>query len=241
VCMCTHCKGSCLSQSRDHTIFSIHIMPQLFLPLVENKLPGTVTHVERKDWCKPIFSFNMSYRVCSVSPHKNYKLQHTATHCNTLQHTAGAHLWHKDCACNTLPHIVIHCSMLHHTASHCITLHFTASHCIALHHTATHCNTLQHTAGAHIWQKVVPARWVPKYTWFLTGGPEVCQGRPTYMKRDSNIWKHNYERDLYTYAKRPPYLLLGLRICPISCWQSCGMSKETYIHQKRPIHMEKDL
>ena len=43
-------------------------------------------------------------------------LQHTATLCNTLQHT--------------------HCNTLQHTATHCNTLQ----------HTATHCNTLQHTA-----------------------------------------------------------------------------------------------
>jgi len=74
-------------------------------------------------------------------------LQHTATHCNTLQHTAH---------CTTLlpsgcP--ATHCNTLYHTATHCNTLQHTAlpsgcpaTHCTTLYHTATHCNTLQHTA-----------------------------------------------------------------------------------------------
>jgi len=41
---------------------------------------------------------------------------HTATHCNTLQHTQ-------------------------HTATHCNTLQHTTTHCNTLQHTATHCNT----------------------------------------------------------------------------------------------------
>jgi len=45
------------------------------------------------------------------------QLQHTATHCNTLQLT------------------------LQHAATHCNTLQRTATHCNTLQHTATHCNT----------------------------------------------------------------------------------------------------
>jgi len=79
-------------------------------------------------------------------------LQHTATHCNTLQHTACTA---TQCThCNTLQHsarTAAHCNTLHtaqHTATqctHCNTLQHTA-------HTATHCNivhTLQHTATHH--------------------------------------------------------------------------------------------
>jgi len=50
----------------------------------------------------------------------------TATHCNTLQHTA--------------PHTVEHCNTLYHT------------HCYTLQHSATYCNTQQHTVtytGTH--------------------------------------------------------------------------------------------
>ena len=75
----------------------------------------------------------------------------SATHCNTLQHTATH--------CNTLEHTTIHCDTLQHTATHC-NIHFSrppaprdpqayrasTTHCSTLQHTATHCNTLQHTA-----------------------------------------------------------------------------------------------
>jgi len=54
-------------------------------------------------------------------------LQHTATHCNTLQHTAtpGPRLVFNCGRQDTLQHL------LQHTATHCNTLQ----------HTATHCNT----------------------------------------------------------------------------------------------------
>jgi len=78
----------------------------------------------------------------------NRCLQHTATHCNTLQLTTRY--------CNTLQHRSWwvryqgvwhrHCNTLQHTAIHCNTLHHTASHCNTLQHTATLCNTLWHTA-----------------------------------------------------------------------------------------------
>ena len=51
-------------------------------------------------------------------------MQHTATHCNTLQHTATLSNMHMD----------------HHNYMNTIRLH-----CNTLQHTATHCNTLQHT------------------------------------------------------------------------------------------------
>jgi len=67
---------------------------------------------------------------------------HTATHCNTLQHT---YRYDVCTHCNTLQHTATHLSLrcvhtLQHTATHCNTL--SATMCA---HTATHCNTLQHT------------------------------------------------------------------------------------------------
>ena len=66
------------------------------------------------------------------------QIQHTATHCNTLQHTH----------CNTLRRPVDvrlgapPMSRFTATATHCNTLQHTATHCNTLHHTATHCNNL---------------------------------------------------------------------------------------------------
>ena len=66
-------------------------------------------------------------------------MQHTATHCNTLQHTGAA--VRRTCDMNAT-----HCNTLQHTTTHCNTLRYTATHCNTLQHTATHCNTLQLTA-----------------------------------------------------------------------------------------------
>ena len=84
-------------------------------------------------------------------------LQHTATHCNTLQPTATHTLAQWD-TCQTrlmTKSHSTHCNTLQHTATHCNTLQHTLlpnethvkqdwwqSHTQP---TATHCNTLQHT------------------------------------------------------------------------------------------------
>ena len=102
-------------------------------------------------------------------------LQHTATHCNTLQHISqmieSRHLWLTLCNtlqptathCNTLQHTSTRCNTLQHTAKHCNTLQHTATHCNT-YHTATHCNTLQHTAP-HDWVKslLIESRLIHMY------------------------------------------------------------------------------
>jgi len=88
-------------------------------------------------------------------------LQHTATHCNILQHilwifilwvqaSGGSfQLWHIVAHCSILQHTTAHWSTLRtlqHTAAHCSTLQHTTAHSSTLQHTAAHCSTLQHTA-----------------------------------------------------------------------------------------------
>ena len=96
----------------------------------------------------------------------------TATHCDTLRHTAthwntpNAWVSHFPCAtglrtaahCNTLQRTATHCNTLRHTATHCNSLEHTRrmsescpmynwfTHCNTLQHTATHCNALEYTA-----------------------------------------------------------------------------------------------
>jgi len=66
-------------------------------------------------------------------------MQHTATHCSTLQHTAI----HKKLT-NEID--ATHCNTLQHTATHCNTQETDKRDwCNTLQHTATHCNTLQYT------------------------------------------------------------------------------------------------
>jgi len=64
-------------------------------------------------------------------------LQHTATHCNTLQHTA------TQAFCRTVSPVV-----------DCVPHN---EHCSTLQHIATHCNTLQHTATQDFCWTVSPA------------------------------------------------------------------------------------
>jgi len=96
--------------------------------------------------------FCQVFAICNI-------LQHTATQCNTLQHTffpkicnrvgnlAGAKITtrtHCDTLThsNTLQHTPTHSNTLHHTPPYRNTLQHTATHCNTLQHTATHCNTL---------------------------------------------------------------------------------------------------
>jgi len=74
--------------------------------------------------------------------------QRTATHCNTLRHTATQYLGaflSRAPPCNAPQRSATHYNSLQHTAKHCNTLQRTATHCKTLQRTATHCNTLQHT------------------------------------------------------------------------------------------------
>ena len=99
-----------------------------------------------------------------------YTLQHTATHCNTLQHTATTH-------CNSLQHTATHCNTLQHTyitlqqasrlstwipaaktktlspedVSAVILGSHTATRYTSLQHTATYCNTLQQASRSYTW------------------------------------------------------------------------------------------
>ena len=92
-----------------------------------------------------------------------HTLPHTATNCNTLQHTItwqNGNRWRGQTPLWTEQSVLrfdnsaTHCNTLQHTATHCNTLQHTATHCNTLQHTATHCNTLQHTATncAVVWR-----------------------------------------------------------------------------------------
>jgi len=82
----------------------------------------------------------------------------SATHCNTLQHTATQHHHYRmlTLATSALQHTATHCNTLQHTATHCNTLPplshaqprylSSATHCSILQNPVTYCNTPQHTA-----------------------------------------------------------------------------------------------
>jgi len=75
---------------------------------------------------------------------------HTATHCNTLQHTAtnvcgyNGGYDHTARHCNTLQDTATHCNTQQHAARHCKTLQYTVT--LKFYIAATHCHTLPHTA-----------------------------------------------------------------------------------------------
>jgi len=92
---------------------------------------------------RPSQVYMFAQRLMYVYSPPRKRLQHSATHCNTLQHTATQFI------CSTSQEILRKCATyayLPPTATHCNTLQHTATHCNTLQHTATHCNTLQHTA-----------------------------------------------------------------------------------------------
>jgi len=76
--------------------------------------------------CSCTHSFATHYDTLHLHPFISSTLQHTATHCDTLQHTALAPI------------------LLQHTTTHCNCTHFDQSHCNnCTHSSATHCKTLQ--------------------------------------------------------------------------------------------------
>ena len=100
-----------------------------------------------------------------IVPQRN-TLQHTATHCNTLQfhslpaqHTATTthynnrvlmHIWFEQSQMMTkhicLIYVATHCNILQHDATRCNTLQHAATRCYTLLHATTHCQTLPNTA-----------------------------------------------------------------------------------------------
>jgi len=119
-------------------VFSLSLSLSLSLPL---SLP---LFESRQYYEDPSLS-HLIIRVKTLEPHfflsharvMNILLsQHTATRCNTLQHT-----WHTATHCNMpdkYPSQPTHCNTLQHIATHLMSIHLNK-------HTATHCNTLQHT------------------------------------------------------------------------------------------------
>jgi len=79
----------------------------------------------------PACSRSLSHGTIARAAHDFKALQHTATHCNILQHTK---------------HTATHCSTGRHTATRHTMLHHTAPRCTTLQHVDEHCNTPQHNA-----------------------------------------------------------------------------------------------
>jgi len=71
-------------------------------------------------------------------------IKHTATHCNTLQHTATHTL--RLGGETTREYTAIYCNVL----QHCNKVLYTATHCNTLQHTATFCNTRPETGRQRI-------------------------------------------------------------------------------------------
>ena len=97
----------------------------------------------------------VSDTLASIQKYRHSRtLQHTATHCNTLERTVSdslAIIKTQRCS-RTLQHTARRCNTLQHTATHCLrhaaiikTQRRSRTHCNTLQHTATHCNTLSLT------------------------------------------------------------------------------------------------
>jgi len=113
----------------------------------------------------------------------------TATHCNTLQHTAT----HTATHCNPLQHTTTHDN---HTISSPIqvgsllnllrrTLKHPTTHCNTLQHAATRCNTLQHTTTHDNTQSALRFNFA-RYSIYYAGHCNTLQHTATH----DNTWQH---------------------------------------------------
>jgi len=101
--------------------------------------------------------------------HTESSLQHTTTHCNTLQHTT-THSTQRWNTYQVFP--ATHCSTLQHTATHSTQRWYTyrvipATYYSTLQHTATHCNTL-YSKMVHVrslLQRLLEPRLYPRRRW----------------------------------------------------------------------------
>ena len=138
-------------------------------------------------------------------------LQHTATHCNTLQHTTThVQSWDDSYTRVTwLQHTATHRNTLQHTTTHVQSWDDSYTRVTWLQHTATHCNTLQHTT-THV------QSWDDSYTrvpW-LTETHVTC---PLRIHRWES-WMNcaGVATLIYTYVTRPTnieYTWHDLLIC----------------------------
>jgi hypothetical protein len=113
-------------------------------------------HMQRTATLQHIAIFKSLDRTAKPSK----TLQHTATHCNTLQHiiNTATHcdtLQHTAARCKCLfscetaiPYNILHCNTLQHTATHCNTLQLSyfRHNRQPIRHNVSHCNALQNTA-----------------------------------------------------------------------------------------------
>jgi len=79
--------------------------------------------------------------------HWHNTLQHTATHCNTMQHTAARQRFARS-AMPAMRRAMSgdYCIPLQHTATHCNTLQYPTTPCNTMQHLAARCTTPQHPA-----------------------------------------------------------------------------------------------
>jgi len=129
----------------------------------------------------------------------HHTLQHTATHCNTLQHTlrscvvASLTAPHAEKCCNTLWHLRVcvshcttRCNALQHTLRSCVLASHIATRMAS--HTAIYCNTYfalaSLTAFAHVCV-VFPAPWQ-----IFSGG--LTHIRLAHIRSHMSTYVHTY-------------------------------------------------
>ena len=98
---------------------------------------------------KPYTNMYINIHVPSQNTVAEQIHTHTATRCNTLQHTVGEvhsnHIISEQIELTT-PLAATHCNTLQHTATHCVRHIIPQQYALGTHRGASHCNTLQHTA-----------------------------------------------------------------------------------------------
>jgi len=150
---CAHSQTTAL-QSFCVVIFSGEMTSENLFSFFSCQYP----HVHQADRGSCVTVASIAYQTTSRSHRYNVSLQHTATHCNTLQLTVAS------IAYQTTSRSHRYNVSLQHTATHCNTLQLTVAsiayqttsrshrYNVSLQHTATHCNTLQLTVASVAYQ-----------------------------------------------------------------------------------------
>jgi len=121
-------------------------------------------------------------------------LQHTATHCNTLQHTTR---------CNTHLLLLLLAGRASDGETHCNSLQLTTTHCNSLQHSAMHCTTLQHTAAYYFASTVAAGKasiYIYAYIYMLVTRAIAC-------KNTKATTAHSTYIHVYLCVYMPKYIL----------------------------------
>jgi len=158
--------------------------------------------------------------------------QHTATYCNTLQHTTVPHCSTLDVPrCNALPHTAIFYRTLQHKQH-------SANYYITTHHAATRCNTFEILCYIQPYPMITQVKKAYTHNWFRCRIFVVWKPPVYYKCAKKNGWgyqlgfhpspSHLIVKEGAVSLGYPVFVFINLCICCICtyvCYLSAGQRK----------------